>query len=158
MQWVPKHGASKKEKKQRYKNFSPTRVWHGPEDKPKVATRVHRVHRRKPGALFASFLARSFERTGLGMARSIDDLGKVSLPVCLSTKSCIKAPGQLCEAQILTEGLELLMRGKRKELGDLLVMRFLALEFSVRENGEWKQAKLYELRTEQTATLAGAKL
>ena len=58
----------------------------------------------------------------------------------------------------MTEALELLMREKRKELGDLLAMRFLAREFSVHEKGEWKRAKTYELRTEQTATLAGAKL
>ena len=52
----------------------------------------------------------------------------------------------------------MLIRGKTKELGDLLAMRFLALKLSVHEKGEWKNAKGYELRTEQTATLAGAKL
>ena len=155
---MPKHGASKREKKQRKKPLSPSRIWHEPEDKSKPATRMHRVHRRKPGALLASFLARPYERNGHGIPRTIEDLEKVSLPVYLSTKSCIKAPTQLCEAQTLTGGLEMLVRGKMKELGDLLAMRFLVLELSVHEKGEWKNAKGYELRTEQTATLAGAKL
>ena len=58
----------------------------------------------------------------------------------------------------MTEGLEMLIRGETRELGDLLATRFLAWELSVREKRGVEERKSYELRTVQTATLAGAKL
>jgi hypothetical protein len=134
------------------RSVSPEKLWKEPSDRAKLAERVKRIGRKKPGALLATFLCRAHERMGLGETRRMRSLDKLNLSHYITQKGNFKQVRDLNEASTLAQAIDKLRKGELESLGDLLAMRFVALE-QVAGGKEWKVAEKWELREETSGCL-----
>ena len=102
------------------------------------------------------FLHHSYERLHSGQASRLRDLDRIRLASYFAQKSKLrdKDAKMRDEGATLLEAVDFLRARKVKKACDLLLMRYMALEQSV-EDGNWKKAVRFELRSNITGTIAG---
>ena len=103
------------------------------------------------------FLHAAHERLHSGLPTKLKEVDRIRLTSYFAQKSKLRDTEAKMrdEGATLLEAVDFLRARKPKKAIDLLLMRYMALEQS-QEDGNWKKATKYELRSNITSTIAGS--